>query len=249
MKHTMYLLLVIAMVLVGCTASLTPKTEENSSPALAAFGPEANARRIAAYDGAETDTGMSKLEEAALAEAQKYLSADRVSRSELIGALEQDGFPVDAAEAAVYHCEVDWNGQALVCAEHYLENMAGSERMIRESLEENRFTQAEIAYAMEQLPPANWKRESEEYVEEMLAIGASYDSIIRNMEAAGFDRSQMEQARERLRDVDWNRQALRKGTYYAQLPENYNREELIQLLEREGFTPEQAAYAADQCGY
>ena len=77
--------------------------------------------------------------------------------------------------------------------------------------------------------------------------GFSKSGLIKQLEFEGFSNADATVAVDNLEsdgDVNWNEQAAKKaGEYQAVTP--MSRQGLVQQLEFEGFTPEQAAYGAD----
>ncbi|QHD88079.1 hypothetical protein GR168_07635 [Gordonia sp. JH63] len=109
------------------------------------------------------------------------------------------------------------------------------------------------AQATEPQPPAEQDLSSEQKnavskAEDYLSLsGFSKSGLIKQLEFEGFSNADATVAVDKLEsdgDVNWNEQAAKKaGEYQAVTP--MSRQGLVQQLEFEGFTPEQAAYGAD----
>lgn len=97
------------------------------------------------------------------------------------------------------------------------------------------------------LPPVSEEMTLEEDLEQYLTnMPLSRAALIAQLVFDGFDEDEATAAVD-ASGADWNAQAVRQAQIYASVLDN-TRDELIELLEADQFTPEEAAYGADNCG-
>jgi hypothetical protein len=92
--------------------------------------------------------GVSAEYRNALNTASDYLRYSSFSRESLIGQIEYEGYPTDAAVYAVDNVEVDWHIQAALNAVSYLEYSSFSRDSLIDQLAYEGFTSSQIDFAM-----------------------------------------------------------------------------------------------------
>lgn len=172
------------------------------------------------------------------------LSYPSGSRRGLFEKLEKENFSRQEAEEAMELCRVDWKIQALKDAYSYLSFCTYSEQRLGEQLEFEQFQPEEIEYALENCG-ADWVYQAEIAAQEMKAFAPYSKAVmIREMEEAGHSPENTMRAIELL-ELDWNEVALTCGKRYVRAM-SFTHEELAAILREEGFTPEEADYAATE---
>ncbi len=158
--------------------------------------------------------------------AVSYLKHSSFSRQGLIEQLEFEKYSTDDAIWAVDKCEVDWKEQAVMSGESYLKHSAFSYDGLIEQLEFEGFSNEQATYAADSLFN---KTEKTDVTEEM-SEGVSDDS-----------------GRDSLTETMGQKNALSKAKSYLSFS-SFSHSGLIEQLEFDGFTDEEAQYGADKCG-
>lgn len=168
------------------------------------------------------------------------------SLEELVEELEgQDPWDLTREEIvkAAEMCQVDWNIEAIQCANGYLSFTCYSKKELAEQLEYNHFLPEQIQYAVENID-IDWEYEAELSAREVLHYGTpSRETLIQSLIEKGHSEQAVQNVIERL-DVDWNQEALQSAERYRRM-DKFTREEMVGQLVFEGFTQEQAEFAAD----
>jgi len=198
--------------------------------------------------------------EMAVLSAASYLDTSDYSENGLIRQLESkaEGF---THEQAVYGVsvagkDVDWSEMAVRRARFYLRSSAFSEKGLIRQLESDSvgFTHEQAVYGVEMASEnVDWNEMAFKRAESILDTSVmSEKSLIRQLESdsVGFTHEQAVYGAEMAgKEIDWNQMAVEKAASYLRVV-SVTRSELIEHLESdsEGFTHEQAVYAADNCG-
>ena len=190
--------------------------------------------------------------------AAAYLKTSDYSYNGLIRRLESstDGF---THEEAVYGADmagkdVDWTAMAARRAAFYLKSSSFSETGLIRQLESEivGFTHEQAVKGVE-IAAANtdWNEIAVKRAEALLITGSySEAGLIRQLESdsVGFTHEQALYAVSVVgKEQDWNKIAVERAKTYLQVS-SVTRLQLIEYLESEGFTSEQASYGADNCG-
>ena len=190
--------------------------------------------------------------------AAAYLKTADYSYNGLIRRLESstDGF---THEEAVYGADtagkdVDWTAMAAGRAAFYLRSSSFSETGLIKQLESEivGFTHEQAVKGVEiAAADIDWNEIAVKRAEALLITGSySEEGLIRQLESAsiGFTHDQAVYAVGVAgKDKDWNKVAVERAKAYLQVT-SVTRLQLIEYLESEGFTGEQAFYGADNCG-
>ena len=238
--------LTLTLALAGCGGAQTPASDAQSEPMSETISTAAPEAELPAMS--ETMTA---------AEAVKsYLEYFPMSRQGMIDQLSGvDGYSVEEATAAVDASGIDWNEQAIRQAKSYLETMSYDRDELIDQLEYDKFTQEEALYGSAvaigdsvELPAMSETMTAEEAVKNYLQyFPMSRQGLIDQLST--IDGYSVEEATAGVdaSGADWNEQAVRqaKGQLEAM---SYTRDELIDQLEYEKFTHEQAVYGVDHCG-
>ena len=203
-------------------------------------------------------SGMDQSTAKAFNKGLRYLGSSSFSKDGLIGQLEFEGYSEEQATAAVDALEefglVNWNEQAALKAKSYLRSSSFSRDGLIGQLEFEGFTEDEAENGISYLEENNlvdWNEQAAQKAKSYLRSSSfSRESLISQLEFEGYTDEQAEYGVNYLEEnnlVDWNEQAVKKAQSYLKFM-SYSRDELIGQLEFEGFTSEQAEYAADQVG-
>lgn len=190
--------------------------------------------------------------------AAAYLKTADYSYNGLIRRLESstDGF---THEEAVYGADtagkdVDWTAMAAGRAAFYLRSSSFSETGLIKQLESEivGFTHEQAVKGVEiAAADIDWNEIAVKRAEALLITGSySEEGLIKQLESAsiGFTHDQAVYAAGVAgKDKDWNKVAVERAKAYLQVT-SVTRLQLIEYLESEGFTSEQAFFGADNCG-
>ncbi len=145
----------------------------------------------------------------------------------------------------------DGQANAVKQLEYYIENYHYSKQKLVETLKPGTgiygdFTQEDIDFAIENCT-VDW------YEQAMLAAESwfkssnpcSYESMVTIL--VEYKLFTQEQAEIGAQKIDWNDQALKYAKNYVDM-HSVSYKGLLSALERDKFTPEQATFAADNCG-
>lgn len=193
-------------------------------------------------DAQQTDPAATEdTRDTALYQAQSLLSIANYSRQGLIELLVERGFSEVEAVTAVDACNANWTQQAVDSANTYLQDGAYSKGSLYHTLAFDGFTEEQILAALEGCE-ANWNQEALEAVQFWLQRSrysepAMYDQLL-------FEDFTEEEAAYALENcnVDWAEQALLRAKTLKE--EGTSADMLAQTLVNEGYTQEQADYAA-----
>ena len=170
-----------------------------------------------------------------------------VSRALLEEAMLNSGFSQEQVDKALEACGADWDAEAKAVVEELLEDGGYSEVLVKNVLVEMLFEEAQI----EQAIPADidWNEQAKLYAEFCLDQKVGYpESAVRYMltEYGAFTSEQADFALANC-EADWYLQAEHAArTYLLEAPYSYQR--MINLLQEEGFSYDQAVSGADYCG-
>ncbi|MBR0282070.1 MAG: Ltp family lipoprotein [Oscillibacter sp.] len=237
--------LTLTLALAGCGEAPAPANDAQSEPMSETIS-----------TAPETELpGMSETMTATEA-VKNYLQYFPMSRQGMIDQLSNlEGYSVEEATAGVDASDVDWYEQALRKAKGYLEAITYTPEELIDQLEYDKFTPEEAMYAAtmaiepdNDLPGMSESMTATEAVMNYLQyFPMSRQALIdqlSNLEGysveeatAGVDAS----------GVDWNEQAVRQAKGQLNTM-SYTRDELIDQLEYEKFTHEEAVYGVDHCG-
>ena len=70
------------------------------------------------------------------------------SESGLEDQLDYEGFSSDEIAYAIDNCDADWDEQAAICAQNYLDTMSFSRESLTEQLDYEGFSSSQIDYAL-----------------------------------------------------------------------------------------------------
>lgn len=103
-------------------------------------------------DGSDHDN-LTNEQEQAVGAAESYLNSMSTgwARSELIGQLEFEGYSTADAEYAVDSLDVDWNEQAVLAAESYLDFQNFSRDGLADQLQFDGYTDEQIEHALNEV--------------------------------------------------------------------------------------------------
>lgn len=190
--------------------------------------------------------------------AAAYLETSDYSYNGLVRRLESstDGY---THEEAVYGADiagkdVDWTEMAARRAAFYLKSSSFSETGLIKQLESEMvgFTHEQAVKGVEiAAADIDWNEIAVKRAEALLITGAySEEGLIRQLESAsvGFTHDQALYAVSVVGEgKDWNKVAVERAKVHLQAAPS-TRQQLIEYLESEGFTSDQAIYGADNCG-
>jgi colicin import membrane protein len=183
------------------------------------------------------------------------------SRAGLIDQLKFEGYSKTDAAAAVDSLTVDWQEQAALKAESYLDTGSFSESGLIDQLEFEGFTRAQAEFGAQSVFGGGGVNDDNsnsggdgvslqnaiEAAENYLRVAPFSESgLIDQLAYEGYSNSDARAAVGSLR-VDWNEQAANAAQNYLDLMP-FSRSELIDQLEFEGYTSSQAAYGASRAG-
>jgi hypothetical protein len=137
----------IAAMLFGCgidstTPDSAPAPENATSSPAKANGKAAPTKAAKPLSAEQRNAARS---------AQNYLDGELgFSRKSLIGQLKYEGYAVPAATAAVDSLGVDWNAQAALKAQRYLDGQAFSRKSLTAQLKYEGFTTSQALYGVKQ---------------------------------------------------------------------------------------------------
>ena len=166
------------------------------------------------------------------------------SQSGLAESLEYMGYSPEVAAEAAAGCGADWNEQALLRAIRCLDDTYGgySPSGLEEQLTWGGFTEEQIRYAMENLPPVDWQLQADRSAAGYLdAIPMSKADLTGQLEYEGFAPELVEAAVENC-GADSAENAL---TVLREESAFTGRDELRELLEYKGFTEAEIEYALE----
>lgn len=198
----------------------------------------------------------------ATALSKTYLEQSSDSRSQLIARITENGFSEAEAAYAADHCGADWNNQAFKAAKKYAADGSASggfsAKSMKKQLQSDGFTESEASYAVDHAS-IDWNAQAIKTAKTYLQLrksatdysgGFSYDSLVRQLEKAGFTHEQAVYGASRC-GADWNEQAvLSAKALLHNDPEMTDKTLSEQLTTGElfgGFTAEQARYAVAHC--
>ncbi len=173
----------------------------------------------------------------------------------LICFLEEEGFTKEEATYAADNCGANWKVQAIRYARVLLRESDSSYSDLLETLEYIGFTKEEAVYAAEQCG-VDWTEQAVRHMEWRLSLGTPREQMRMYLERWGYTSEQSEYALGVLDtlSVDWKEQALKAvESTLATSASILSYEGLVGRLTTgmsgfEGFTEEEAIYAADNCG-
>lgn len=207
----------------------------------------------------ETEAELPLMSETMSAEeaVKNYLEYFPMSRQGLIDQLSQvDGYSVEEATAAVDASETDWNAQALRQARDYLQAMSYTQDELIDQLEYVKYTHDEalhgaaiaLAENAEDLPSRSETMTAEEAARNYLEyFPMSRQGLIDQL--SQVDGYSVEEATAGVdtTGTDWNEQAVRQAKGQLETM-SYTYDELVDQLEYEKFTHEEAVYGVEHCG-
>lgn len=241
MKKRLCLLLVLVMVF--ALTACGEKDEQTKDKI------EDTTKETEILQPAEDDSQtLTREEQDALDHALELLQTIPYSREGLISQMVYDGYEETVAAAAADRTGLDWKEQAVKAAEEYVKYLPMSRTGLAQMLEYDRFTADEAAHAMEHLENTDWDAEADEAVTNFLRQGVSKLGLEETLAFQGFTPEQIGKAMGKTVDVDWDKQAVLCAEGYLEAME-FDRDGLIGQLKYEGFTTDQAEFAADQCGF
>lgn len=155
---------------------------------------------------------------------------------------------------AVENCEADWNQEAVESLEQSLYGTYSTGSSYREcvmSLKNKYYTEEQIAYALSAVE-VDWHEQALKKISvytETRKSGVSYLELIQRLtESHSFEYEIAKEAADSIKDsIDWNEQATKSAKAFA--PYCASRAELLQTLENNGFTTDQAEYALKAIGW
>ena len=268
-KHTLIIIVFLVLVTSGFFSNMASASELGAAETAAAFlesMPFSRAALIeqlvfAGYTPEESEHAVDSLNvdwnEMAVKSARSYLEASDYSEKGLINLLESssEGYTHEQAVHGVSVAAegVDWNEMAARRAAFYLKSSAFSEKGLIKQLESDRvaFTHEQAVYGAKAAgADVDWNEMAVKRARVILENSSiSENGLIRQLESdtLGYTHEQALYAANVVgQEVDWFEMAVQKAKSYLQVT-TYKRSELIELLESdaEGFTHEQAVYAAD----
>jgi hypothetical protein len=203
------------------------------------------------FETSEPRTGGTGTQEEALDAALEYLQAGPASRTRLIEWLENEGFSTENATYGADSCGADWMDQARQTAEVYKSISTYSGPKMASQLEFDGFTPDEAAYGAdaaglndEAASRENALSTAKAYVEH------SYFSKQKMIEQlSGFDGYSQDDAIYAADNcgADWMKSAVETARTDLEYSE-FTWDEMVEELQNEGFTQEEAEYAADEVG-
>jgi len=211
----------ILLTLAGCSSSTVSKLDELSSLSTKQ----------------EVTVSMTTGEQNALSAAASYLSFMTFSRDGLVSQLEYEGYSTAEAAFAADHCGADWNEQAAKAAENYLSMTAFSYEGLVEQLEFEGYTAEQAAYG------ADCAYRS---VDDSSAVEAFPSIEISDIPGSGDAAADSTLPSDSSVSMG-EKNALRTAENYLSMMA-FSYTGLIEQLEFEGYSAEEAAYAADHCG-
>jgi len=154
---------------------------------------------------------------------------------------------------AADNCGADWNQEAIICAQNWLERGDGySPQELIEVVEEiSKFTREQAVYGVENCG-VDWKDEALKVAKYFLEtkMGYSHSAMIKVLVGDyGFTEAQAKYAADNC-GADWNQVAVDHVELFLKYSdEPYTRERMIQeMVDYYGFTQEQAVYAVNKVG-
>lgn len=166
----------------------------------------------------------------------------KLPQSAALAYLQDQGHSREEALEILDLCQVDWNLQALLCAFDYLEFSSFSRLELENQLQFDGFTPEESAFAGENCG-VDWRDQTLLAVREAAYYGTfSRKTMIDRLTEAGHDRNTVISIVDG-QEIDWNLQAVKCGRDYLEV-DRFSREEMISQLKYEGFTQNEADYAA-----
>lgn len=242
--------LTLALSLAACGGSQAPVAENDAQT-------EAMSEVISAVTETEADLPpMSETMTAAEA-VKNYLEYFPMSRQGLIDQLSQtDGYSVEEATAAVDASETDWNAQAVRQAKNLLQVLSYTQDELIDQLEYEKYTHDEALYGAalalaenaEELPSMSETMTAVEAVKNYLQyFPMSRQALIDQL--SQVDGYSVEEATAGVdaSGTDWNEQAVRQAQGQLEAM-SYTYDELVDQLEYEKFTHEEAVYGVEHCG-
>lgn len=138
----------LGLTLAACGTDTTPDPAPTKYATITP-GPDKKATATAAP--AKTARQLTTEQRNAARAAQNYLEGESgFSRKELIGQLKYNDFTTEAATVGVDSLNVDWNAQAALAAQGYLDSQGFSRAGLVKQLKYSGFTSEQAAYGVKQ---------------------------------------------------------------------------------------------------
>ncbi len=211
----------------------------------------------------------------ALKAAKAHLESMAYSKAGLILQLKADGFSSAEAEYAAEHCGAKWNDMAVNRAQFHFSNIPLSRNGLLQRLEEEGFTSEQAQFGVETIN-ADWNDSAarrarsymetrhfseEELIEQLIQDGFTFNEAIYGVSNIGTawditdgKQTPADQTGTGPQDpaaesdnVDRDEAAIEKARNYMNSG-NYSEAELIQQLMLDGYTRDQAVFAARNSG-
>lgn len=179
--------------------------------------------------------------------AKEITKENNISKQEIANKLEKMGFSSVEIEYAKENLKIDWKESALNKTKNILEE-GTSPIYIENNLEELGFTKEEINYAIESIILKDYVKKSLEPIEQMSCCSSISSKELKNiLLSQGYSTSDIEYVLT-LGIYNFKENALKraKTMYLTHIYPDYN--EIIRMLQKIGFTPEETKYAVDNCG-
>ncbi|MDF2822566.1 MAG: hypothetical protein K0R15_3014 [Clostridiales bacterium] len=208
----------VLVVIIGISGGCSNQTEEISS--IATREPLSKSTVIS-----DNSSNLTLGQQNALSKAEDYLNYSAFSHDGLVEQLEYEGFSDEEAVYAVDNCGADWNEQAAKKAQQYLDYSSFSRDGLIEQLEYEKFTPNQAKYGADTVG-----------YEEISSIATNeplYDSTVISDNSSNLTLGQQN--------------ALSKAEDYLNYSA-FSHDGLVEQLEYEGFSNEEAVYAVDNCG-
>ena len=189
-----------------------------------------------------------------------HLDGAGVSKESLRTVLENNGFTSEEIDYAMENCGADWYEQAKMCATEYMEYMSFSYKGLVVQLKFEGFTDEEAEFGAAELYGGTSDPENEAYkaIENENALeqakelledeGYSHSRLIKELEEKSYSNDASTYAADNC-GADWNEEAVERGNQFIPFLESKTKSELIEQLQHDGFTYEEALYSATEKGF
>lgn len=188
----------------------------------------------------------------AVKSANAYVREMPLSVKGLSKQLTLDKYTQNEINYAVRNVKVDWNKQAYLAAEDYINdyesrNTQGiSRKEVGMALENAGFTFSQVQYALNKTKQFG-KKDVIKAITKLAKNSTSKSNLKEKLEAESYTPNEITYAMETIM-IDWNEQAARLAKKYLK-QKGYSKEGLADRLKLDGFSEEEINYALVDVGY
>lgn len=239
------LLSCLAVVVAGCGSAATsaPRADPSETADVAIATGSGTAEPVSPSVPAVSQDQLVREAKAVL----KTAPASKALLAQALSAQEPDATP-EQVTAALEQLHVDWNDEAIKAAKVTMRGGTGTTKglLARALVSKERFTRRQAKYAVDHIP-VDWNAQAVKGFQHVLDAGHGWSRprIVAHLVAVDHYTTDLADYAADHADVDWGHQAVKA----ARASSASNRKGIERALTRDGFTLEQAQFAADTLGY